>query len=488
MKPVLMSAVLVMGAASLAAQGDAVLSGLSWVPHQLETLPHRRPVGTGFLSLPEVNAVWATNWLQPVQWLETNAEGTTLNLNAFVNELHDANQLSAEGRVNWLGFGWAMGNSKRHFISGSAVEVVRASLTLPGDVLRLPFVGNLNASSIAGESLAAQLDHYRRFTLGWQAQWTPRWSSGVRLHHLRGLEHAELRDAELNWSTDDEDFSWEFSGAAAVQTAGLALLMDSMDGNTALERGASAYLKEAGSPGWGVDVGVAFCPNERWVVESSFTGFGRIAWNREVWNARWEADPMAFDGLELGAWALDATALEDSASAQLAQWTEWADAALAAEESAEPFHSTLPGLWLGQIQRRFPNGQSAQFALRHSAPLGTTCSAGATASLGRFMQWNSTYTHGRGVRALGVGFALRFGGLLLHTTVDNVLAARVAQVEWGDERSIWLPLDASRLHVRAGLSWVMGRPRKPLPERRTAPSTRHPGAASSEAARCPDFQ
>ncbi len=492
MKPMLLSTAMTAMTAMIAsaawAQGDAVLSGLDWVPQQQETLPHRRPVGSGFVLLPEVQAEWATNWLQPAQWLETQEQGTTLNLNAFLADVHDANRMSTNAQVNLLGWGAAVGTQKRHFIGMSAAEVVRTQLTLPGDVLRLPLVGNLNEASIDGDALAMQFDHFRRYTLGWQAQWTPRWSSGLRLHHLRGFEHARLRDAAVNWSTDSETFSWEFSGGAGLESAGLALLMDTVQGNTAWERGLGAYLKEAGSPGWGVDVGVAFHPNERWTFESSFTGMGRIAWDRELWNAQWAAQPMAFDGVELGAWALDPVAVEDSAAALIAEWTHWADAALTAQESAESFTSTLPGMWLGQIQRRFPHGHSLQLAVRHASAFGTTCSAGATAQLGRFMQVNSTYTHGSGVRALGGGFAMRFGGLLLHAAVDNLLAARVARVEWGDDRSMWLPLDASRLHARVGLTWVWGRPRKPEPTRHAAPSTRHPGSFQLDAVSCPDFQ
>jgi hypothetical protein len=486
MKPLLL--LTAMTASAALAQGDAVLSGFDWVPQQQETLPHRRPVGTGFVSLPEAQVDGTTNWLHPAQWLETNEEGTTLNLNALLGNVRDANRLSTNAQVNLIGFGTAVGAQKRHFIGISAAEIVRAQLTLPGDVLRLPIVGNLNEASIDGDELAMQFDHFRRYTLGWQAQWTPRWSTGVRVHQLRGFEHVRLRDAALNWSTDSETFSWEFSGRAVLQSAGLALLMDSLDGNTALEQGARAYLQEAGSPGWGVDLGLAFHPNERWTLESSFTGMGRIAWDRELWSARWEAEPMAFEGVTLGAWALDPAAVEDSAAVLIAQWTDWADAALTAQESTESFTSTLPGLWLGQIQRRFPHGHSLQLAVRHASAFGTTCSAGATTHWGRFMQVNSTYTHGAGIRALGGGFAMRLGGLLVHAAVDNLLAARVARIEWGDDQSIWLPLDASRLHVRVGLTWVLGRPRKPEQGRQVTPSTRHPGNLQPSAVSCPDFQ
>ena len=86
-------------------------------------------------------------------------------------------------------------------------------------------------------------------------------------------------------------------------TAGLAALWDTVDGNAALEQGAQSYLGLAGDPGWALDAGVSFRPSDRWSLEASVAGVGRMAWQRETWSATWETEAMTFDGLAFGAWA-----------------------------------------------------------------------------------------------------------------------------------------------------------------------------------------
>lgn len=457
------------------AQGDAALAGMDWVPAFTETLPHRRPVGSGFLAFPAVNAVWSTNWLQPAQWLSTNEEGTTLNINAFLDDVHEENRAALEVHADVLALGFAFGNQRQHWLSAGIQETVSGQVTLPGALLRLPLEGNAAAGSAALDGLSARFDHFRRYTIGLQSQLAPHWQGGLRIHHLRGFEHLAVRDAAFDWETDPADYAWSFGGGAALETAGVAALWDTVDGNAAWERGTRAYLQEAGSPGWGLDAGVAYHPNERWAFEASFTGAGRIDWERDTWTARWEVPQTDFDGIALGTWALDPQVLEDSAAAWAAEWSGWTAEALEAEESTAAFSSWLPGLWLGQIRRTLNTSASAQLTFRHTPIHGTTLAAGATWNVGRALQCNTTYSHGSSQRSLGAGLAVRFGGLLWYTACDNLLAFRVAAIEWNGETAAWIPLDASRIAVRTGLAWVFGRPRKEPTPHIAQPSSRFPG-------------
>lgn len=472
------------------AQSDAVLSGLDWVPQHTLLRPHERPLGRGYVQLPGVDAGWSTNWLQPAQWLETDDAGTTVNAVAMLASLREANTLQFTAQADWVGMGRAFGPQQRHFITVGVSEHAAVDVSLPGDLIRLPFLGNAGFENgqVDAQSLAAQLLHYRSYHLGWQAHLSERWSAGVRLHHLRGFEFASLRDAGVTWATDADDWSWTVAAGAEVQTAGVAELLDTTAGNTPLEQGVRAYLGLAGDAGWAADAGVAFRPSERWSLEASVAGLGRIAWQRDTWSAKWSLDPVPFDGLALGAWSLDPDALQDSLDHWAGQTQAWADSAARPTTTEDGFTSSLPVRWNLRATRQLGPRISVQAALRDGLTGPVAATFGATLELGTALQAHVAYQHGNGLRALGAGFAAQFGPLQWYTAVDNVLAARLAAVELPDDRTAYLPLDASRLQVRTGLNWVIGRkPKRPDPavDRTWGANSQQPGGQVARV--CPAY-
>lgn len=477
------------GMAPAGAQSDAVMVGLDWVPQHTSLRPHQRPSG-GYFMLPAAELGFATNWLQPAQWLETTDAGTTIQTVALLSSLHESNGLQLAVQADVLGLGKAVGKSKQHFFSLGISEHVTGQVFLPGDLIRLPFLGNagFEDGQVNGRGISAQLMHYRSYHLGWQTHASERLSAGVRLHHLRGFEYAALRNAGITWATDPDTWSWTVAGGAEVQTAGLAALWDTVEGNAAMEQGARAYLGLAGDPGWALDAGVSFRPSDRWSVEASVAGLGRIAWQREAWSASWEQEEMTFDGLALGAWALDPVALQDSLDHWADQTLAWADSASRPTTSDASFSTALPVRWNLRAVRELGKRTALHVALREGLTSAVTAQVGATIELGSTFQGHVTYQHSTGLRSLGVGFAAQLGPLQWFTVVDNVLAAQLVAVELPEDRTLYLPYDASRLQARVGLNWMFGRKRKtdPLPAGATwEPSSQRPGGQFTR--KCPSF-
>lgn len=477
------------GAASAQAQSDAVISGLDWIPQHTALRPHQRPEG-GYFMLPGAEFGFATNWLQPAQWLETTDAGTTIRVVDMLASLHESNGVQLAVQADLLGVGKAFGKSKQHFLSFGINEQVSSQINLPGDLIRLPFLGNagFEDGQVDAQRIGAALMHYRSYHLGWQTHLSDRWSAGVRWHHLRGFEYASLRNAGVTWATDPDTWSWTVTGGAEVQTAGLAALWDTVDGNAALEQGARAYLGLPGDPGWALDAGVSFRPSDRWSLEASVAGVGRIAWQREAWSASWESEAMTFDGLSLGAWAVDPAAFQDSLDQWLGQTLAWADSATRPTPSEASFTTALPVRWNLRAVRHLGERTALHLALREGLTSAVTAQLGAIFELGTTFQGHVTYQHGNGLRALGVGFAAHLGPLQLFTVVDNALAAQLVAVELPEDRTFYLPYDASRVQARAGLSWVFGR--KPKATRPPAgvswePSSQRPGGQVTRT--CPSF-
>lgn len=461
------------------AQGNWVLSGMDWVPQSSEIQPHKRPVGNGFLIFPGVNAQWSTDWLQPAQWLETDAGITTLNINSLLASTNDVNAMNVHASVDLIGFGFDLGRRSQHFISFSISETMNASLALPGDLIRLPFLGNAGLPNgiMNGDALGFDAAHIRSYSLGWQGPITERLAAGVRLRHLRGMECLSLQDVRLRWNTDPETLLWTVEAAAAIQSAGLRNALDTIAGNSALEQGLEPYLREAGDPGWGWDLGAEYALNEQWKLSASFVGSGKIQWSREVRSAQWQSDALQFDGVELEGWVVETQVLQDSLSSLLQGWSSWVDDLKNPDENDLAFEQTLQARWNVRIERNL--GDRAAFAcalLGNGADL--TGLASLTWEAGQTMQANVTYGRGPQFNSLGAGVACRLGGLLWFLAVDNILAAQYVRIDSGEDRSFVLPWDASMIHGRTGVAWVIGRPKKTTKAPSSppvSPSSRWPG-------------
>jgi hypothetical protein len=121
---------------------------------------------------------------------------------------------------------------------------------------------------------------------------------------------------------------------------------------------------------------------------------------------------------------------------------------------------------------------SLHFALREGLTSAVTAQLGATFEFGTAFQGHVTYQHSNGLRALGLGFAAHLGPLQFFTVVDNALAAQLVAVELPEDRTFYLPYDASRVQARVGLNWVFGRKRKTSPAPAGVswePSSQRPG-------------
>lgn len=466
MKRVLTLCLLASLALGATAQTDAVLSGLEWVPQHANLRPHSRPLGRAVVMLPGVDLAWNTNWLQPAQWLETSDAGTTVSAAAMLAGLHEANRCGVQAQVDVIGMGVSLGKSRKHYFSFSVFERAGAMLSLPADLIRLPFVGNagFDDGQMDAQTLTAEALHYRSFSLGWQAHFHPQWSAGLRVQRLQGFEFARLQNAGLTWATDPETWEWTIDVGAELQTAGVAALWDTVSGNAALERGTRAYLTAPGNPGWAVDAGLAFLPNDQWTVEASVADLGRIRWNTDPWSAHWQAKTMTFDGIAVGAWALDPTAFEDSITAWGEAQAHWAEQAMQPEENTAAFTASLPVRWNVRAERQVGARLRGHVALREGQTSAVSATAGATLSLGHALQLTSVYQHGNGLRALGVGWATQLGPLQWYVAVDNLLAAQLVQLDLPDEQRLYLPWDARRVQARTGLNWVIGRKPKREPQ------------------------
>ena len=197
---------------------------------------------------------------------------------------------------------------------------------------------------------------------------------------------------------------------------------------------------------------------------------------------------MTFDGVAVGAWALDPAALEDSIAAWGEAQAQWAEMAMQPEESTAAFTASLPVRWNVRAARQMGQRLRGHVALREGQTSTLSATAGATLSLGHALQLTSVYQHGNGLRALGVGWAAQLGPLQWYVAVDNLLAAQLVQLNLPDDQRVYLPWDARRVQARTGLNWVIGRKPKRVPEIPTeyrAANSMRPGAERTRV--CPAY-
>ena len=474
------SIVLVMLAASAVSQGQQAhsLAFNDYAPQHMEMRIASQPQ-FGYLSIPGIGnaAVAVSNsMLHPARWLSqsSNAPLATIELDEVFDSWEAPNRLAVDLQMDWLQFGKFF-KDKRSFVHGGIREIAHFSLELPSDLLRLPFTGNANFELLGDDALdladfGVRAEHRRSFYLGWQRNWNEKWSSGVRVHYLRGIRHGELAIEDLKWSTNEVTWDWAFEGQGSVQSSGMWPLAQFLDSGK-LDDAAVTQLQEelisGVGTGFGLDLGVEYRVNAKWLAFAQVNDLGSMRWKQDIRNLSTQSTTFEFSGLDWSAaddWTVQGA--EDSLAGYGQAVADDLEQDLALDEDAVPYRTGLGAKWsLGAEFTPWPAVKwqpSLGMLVRKNGALPLSWRASWNQAWGRWMKTSLSFGARDGLgSSAGISVAWNAGPFVVTAAADSHRLLNWTAFDLDDStgetsESIRFPTYAPLAHVQIGVVWRMG--------------------------------
>lgn len=433
----------------------------------------------GYLSVPGIgnSAVAVSNsMLHPAQWLSQSPSGSlaTIELDEVFDSWETPNRLAVDVQMDWLQFGKFF-KDKRSFVHGGIREIAHFSLELPSDLLRLPFTGNANFELLGDAALdladfGIRAEHRRSFYLGWQRNWNEKWSSGIRVHYLRGIRHGELAIEDLKWSTNEVTWDWAFEGQGSIQSSGmwpLAQLLDSGKLDDAAVTQLQEELISGVGSGMGLDLGAEYRVNEKWLVFAQVNDLGSMRWKEDIRNANTQSTSFEFTGLEWNAtddWTLEGA--EDSLAGYGQAIADDLEEDLALNEDAVPYRTWLGTKWsLGAEFTPWPSVKwqpSLGILVHKNGALPLSWRASWNQAWGRWMKTSLSFGARNGLgSSAGMSIAWNGGPFVVTAAADSYRLLNWTAFDVNDStsettESIHFPTYAPLAHLQIGVVWRMG--------------------------------
>ncbi len=469
---ILLFAVLIVCASKLMAQRDLILYSLPGVAQSLYVNPSRAPHKAVHIGLPFMSSVSLhhRNTLFNPGRLFKNTEGRTeFQTQEFLDEIRDKNALGVDMSIDIFSLGIPV---KNHYFSLAVREKVTSELSLPGDLLRFPFIGNGDFDATGGSldfsGLGVELNHYVEYGFGWQTMIKDKFSFGARAKMLFGKENIRTRVDNLNWNTDPLTYEWTYSGDMEVNTSGMSILLDSIDGNSLLENGEVVqYMMSSPNSGLGIDLGFGLQLNERWDMSLSLIDLGYIKWKENNRNYSGVGHDFTFAGIEVTeAFFSENASFEDSLDAAIEAIGESLEDSFSTDENTSEYTSALKTRIYGSLGYRvFQKAKSsgkATFLINSDFQDGMSFPSMSLIYAHSFTEkasFSVSYSAiDRDFMNLGFGFSIKGGPLVFYTTMDNFLWTTMDKVNLSEGReTITYPSFSRNATLHFGLNLTLGK-------------------------------
>jgi hypothetical protein len=340
-----------------------------------------------------------------------------LNVNKLLDIMSEKNYIALKVENTWLHAGFKFGN---HYFNFNATEKAHLRVSLPKDLFRFLIDGNGGAN--LGETFKFNFKaggiHYREYGLGYNYSLDKKFNIGGRVKFLQGFNTIDTRKAQLDITTNKEDYSLLLKADLEVNTASAwGTIVDTAEGN--FEPGSFA---KTGNRGLGLDLGMSFQLNDRVSFSASVIDLGFINWQENAVSIK-SSDPNAtfkFDGIHIS-------------SADTQEFDQYIE---------EIIDSVLHTFRVDTVQGSFRTALSTEFFLYGSYVLNDHFKAGAlfygdfynkrfypglTLNIlwkaGRALSINLTNTmYNRSWLNVGLGVSANAGPVQVYSVMDNVLA------------------------------------------------------------------
>jgi len=471
-----------------AAQNSQVLYYMN-LPQRHLLNPAFRPTNAVYIGLPGLSGInfnFNNNFISFQDVFMKSPVGDSVisilhpdyDVNRFIEKINDINSFGTQAQVQLFGLGFNAGEDLYIFLDIN--ERVEGNIALPGDILRLAFLGNEQfvGNKMDLSALTADLRSYTELGFGFSKNFMDDLRIGVKGKLLFGIATASVLNNSLG-ITVNEDYTHVFDANMAVNISAPFIYTENSDGNIeGIEidtlrlnstRKTIKYFLSPENLGLGLDIGAEYKITDRVAVSASITDLGFIRWNRDAKNIRADSR-FEFSGIDM----LDVYNRDISIDSLVAEIVDSLANSFNYDNSEAPFTTTIaPGLSVGGSFNLTKSvsvgllsytkfvGKQVREALTLSANVNfgnaLSASVGYTAA-------NHRYDN------LGAGLAFRTGWVQFYFLTDNIpIAMNKIKFTTSDDpdgpgpeperikdHSIWIPQNLQTIHFRFGMNLAFG--------------------------------
>ncbi len=403
------------------------------------------------------------------------------DLGDFMKKIKDVNAIEPQVMVQLFGLGFSAGNDLYVFLDIN--ERVEANFALPGDLLRLGFLGNEQfvGNRMDLSSLRSDMMVYHEIGIGFSKNIIDNLRLGIKGKLLFGVGNISFDNKSLG-ITVNEDYTHIFDADLTINSAGLnpadiatAPLTEMFSGFLSNLFDMDPFystdslfvsLLNMKNSGFSTDIGAQYNLSDKFEISASITDLGFIKWKSNVNNLK-AKNRFEFSGLDM--W--DVYAGNISFDSLAIQMVDSLENSFTVDQDHKPYTTYLPfGVSVGgnyKLTKKFSVG-----LLSYTRFIGKQVKEALTLSanvnLGNAFSTTLAYTAANHqYDNLGLGLAFRGGWFQFYFLADRI------PVTWNTikssdfnipkpistifgENSIPIPSSWNTIHFRLGFNLVFG--------------------------------
>ncbi|TAH42594.1 MAG: OmpA family protein [Bacteroidetes bacterium] len=436
----------------LFAQQDLTLYNTINITQSSRVNPSLKPDYKFYIGLPVISSNYFllsnSSFTYHDFYKKRSDDSVTIDINNTVNKLHKTNFLKTSFNTDLISFGFKM---KKNYFTVNITEHINFAFLYSKDLINLIDKGN-------GPYIGQQLDfvktgfdatHYRDYSIGWAYDLNEKWTTGIRIKYLYGMENYSSTAGDFGLYTASDDYSLEVPTDVVINTSSPDNSEEGYEQFDTSDSGVRTknikkYLFSRANKGFAADLGATYRYNETWNFSASIIDLGYIKWKEDVKNFKTVAGKYEFSGVDLIRFINDTTANLEAVLDSIGETFK-------TSETSEGYTTYLPThVYLGA--NYIINDKSFAGALVHTEFFKKTIQPSVTLSynlkVGRHLSTSLSYSYlNHTFDNVGAGLAVNVGALQLYTVTDNIIG-------------LIAPLDARNSHIHFGFNLIFGRPKK----------------------------
>lgn len=447
-KRILILTFLVLGFASLqnGVAQSSELGAFDFLPQTVYANPALRPQGRLNIGIPGLSRIsigHGNNWFAPNKFLISDGNGAaTLDANKILENIEKFAYTDVSVGVELLHVGMRFGNSYVHI---RASERIEAGIKLPKDIFNLAAYGNVGTYPFENNTadfsdLNIDAIHYREYAVGYNYQLLEKWSFGLALKYLYGMERIKTTESSLRLTTNPIDYSLATRGGFVVNTSGIAGTFDEEGDDVHAD--IKNYLIGLKNHGFGADIGAAYRPNEKWQFGFSANDLGFIKWKSDIANYGTENAEFAFHGIDLTEFIfIEGSDFNDAFQNQIDSLLDDLENTYNFKKNKEAFTTALNGYlryavsyqlyetdklsgkgWVNMVHGIGSSTVPFGFSVGYNQKVGNIIQAGVHYSKKRYFKGS-----------FGAGLSLNAGFFQLYCLVENFRFAELTRITVSDK-------------------------------------------------------
>lgn len=208
----------------------------------------------------------------------------------FLGKIKDLNYFSPEASVQLLGLGLTVGDGLNLFLDIN--DRAEVNLVVPGDLIRLAFLGNEEfiGQTLDLSDMRADFYYYREIGIGASKNITPKLRFGAKAKLLFGITAGTFQNYNMNL-TVNSDNSNTLEANMALDISGLDVNSGNQFEDFNLDEikfhtgdGIDKFLTNTKNAGFGLDLGAEYTVNDRIILSAAITDVGFIKWKDDISN------------------------------------------------------------------------------------------------------------------------------------------------------------------------------------------------------------